>query len=252
MVTRVLQLFLASSSELEEDRQAFEISISRKNSSWINRNVFIKVVKWEDFIDAVSQTRLQDEYNKAVKASDLFVMLFANKVGKYTREEFEMAVGQFKQTKKPLIFTYFRKIPDNPEGNKKDSESLRLFHNRLSALQHFPTEYKSAEDLMHKFYRQLDKLDEHKNWTRYAASSIGKQLRDYTKELAEASKQHIPAKPWEESDDTFSRQVMKELFGRAKLQVQGSVVLRPDSTPVKIVDMERFARAVAGHLRSLN
>jgi hypothetical protein len=51
---------------------------------------------------------MQDEYNKAVHESDIFVTLFCTKVGKYREEEFETAFGQFKATNKALIFTYFK------------------------------------------------------------------------------------------------------------------------------------------------
>jgi hypothetical protein len=48
--------------------------------------VFLDLVIWEDFLDAMSQTRLQDEYNRAIRDCDLFVMLFSTRVGKYTEE----------------------------------------------------------------------------------------------------------------------------------------------------------------------
>src|SRR5262245_23059486 len=99
------KIFLASSSELEEDRKEFEILINRKNKHWVDRGVFLETVMWEDFLDVLSNTRLQDSYNRAIKECDIFVMLFCTKVGKYTEEEFEAAFGQFKVTNKPLIYT---------------------------------------------------------------------------------------------------------------------------------------------------
>ena len=56
----------------------------------------------------MSQTRLQDEYNKVVQNSDVFVSLFFTKVGKYTEEEFTKAFDKFQEDGKPLIFTYFK------------------------------------------------------------------------------------------------------------------------------------------------
>ena len=103
--TKIIKLFLASSNELAADRKEFEIFINRQNKELINNNIFIELVVWEDFIDHMSQTSLQDEYNKAVQESDIFVMLFWTKVGKFTGEEFENAFGQFKKTGKPLIYT---------------------------------------------------------------------------------------------------------------------------------------------------
>jgi len=64
-------IFLASSSELKEDREQFENFINRKNKDWVDKGVFLKLVIWEDFLDAMSKTRLQDEYNEAIRESDL-------------------------------------------------------------------------------------------------------------------------------------------------------------------------------------
>jgi hypothetical protein len=101
------KLFLASSAELSEDRKEFEIFINRKNKDWLDKGVFLELVVWEDFLDAVSKTRLQDEYNKAIRVCDLFVMLFFTKVGQYTEEEFETAFGQFRATSRPFIFAAY-------------------------------------------------------------------------------------------------------------------------------------------------
>jgi hypothetical protein len=68
MITK--KLFLASSAELQEDRKEFEIFINRKNKDWVARGVFLELVVWEDFLDVVSQTRLQDEYNKEIRNCD--------------------------------------------------------------------------------------------------------------------------------------------------------------------------------------
>lgn len=153
------RIFLASSSELKEDRQEFEIAISRQNNDWVRQGVYLELVIWEDFLDALSQTRLQDEYDKAVRECDIFVMLFSTKVGRYTAEEFEAAFGQFKATNKPLIFTYFKDANVSmASANEDDLMSLFAFKKKLAALGHFPTIYKAIGDLKYMFDRQLDKL----------------------------------------------------------------------------------------------
>jgi hypothetical protein len=73
------KLFLASSAELSEDRKEFEIFVNRKNKDWVGKGVFLDLIVWEDFLDAVSKTRLQDEYNQAIRGCDIFVMLFFTK-----------------------------------------------------------------------------------------------------------------------------------------------------------------------------
>ena len=154
-----VKIFLASSAELKQDRNEFEVFIGRKNKDWVAKGVFLDLVIWEDFLDAVSQTRLQDEYNKAIRECDLFVMLLWTKVGQYTEEEFETAFGQFKAANRPFIFTYFKEAEISvARANKKDLMSLWAFQKKLSALGHFYTVYKNIDELKYKFNQQLDKL----------------------------------------------------------------------------------------------
>ena len=122
-----IKIFLASSSELKEDRETLEIFIGRLNIEWTKKDVFFELVIWENFIDAMSQSRLQDEYNKVIKECDIFIMLFWNKVGKYTEEEFNVAFHHFQETKKPFIYTYFKFAPSS---TVKDS-SAETFRQRL-------------------------------------------------------------------------------------------------------------------------
>lgn len=157
------KIFLASSSELLDDRKEFEILINRKNKDWVAQGVFLELVVWEDFLDAVSKTRLQDEYNKAILDCDIFVMLFCTKVGKYTEEEFETAFGQFRTTNKPFIFTYFKDAAiSTGSANKSDLISLWAFQEKLAALGHFKTDYKNIDALKLHFTQQLDKLAKNK------------------------------------------------------------------------------------------
>ncbi len=153
-----IKIFLASSSELKSDRNEFEKFIGRKNKVLIEQDVFIKLVIWDDFIDHVSETGLQDKYNKQVQACDIFVMLFWTKVGLYTLEEFETAYTQFKQNGKPHIYTYQKHAPVMLE-DFDGIQSLRDFLNRLKKLEHFPTKYKSTDDLINQFNGQLEKQD---------------------------------------------------------------------------------------------
>ena len=153
------KIFLASSSELREDREAFEIFLNRKNKDWVEKGVFLELVVWEDFLDAMSKTRLQDEYNRAILECDLFVLLFFTKVGKYTAEEFETAFGQFQATGKPFIFTYFKDAEiSTGTANKQDLMSLWAFQEKLDALGHFYTRYQNIDQLQLHFSQQLDKL----------------------------------------------------------------------------------------------
>ena len=152
-------VFLASSSELKAERSTLELRINRKNKQWHDDGVFLHLEIWEDFIDAMSRTRLQDEYDTAIRRADIFVLLVHTKVGKYSAEEFEVAHAHFKEHGRPLIYTYV-KNPPGPADNDPGSEygTVRALRQRLAALGHFDTRYSSVEELLDHFTQQLDKL----------------------------------------------------------------------------------------------
>lgn len=153
------KIFLASSAELKDDRVAFELLIGRQNKVWKAQGVDLELIVWEDFLDAMSQTRLQDEYNKAIRGCDVFVMLYFTKVGPYTAEEFDTAFGQFKASSRPKIFTYFKDATVDIAGiSPRDLASLAAFKEKLAALGHYPTNYKNTEGLLLHFVQQLHKL----------------------------------------------------------------------------------------------
>ncbi len=83
---QTIKIFLASSAELKADREQFEIFISRQNDCYLDQGIRLKLVIWENFLDALSKTRSQDEYNQAIADCDVFVSLFYTKVGQYTEE----------------------------------------------------------------------------------------------------------------------------------------------------------------------
>lgn len=120
------------------------------------RGTYLQIVRWENFLDAMSDTRLQDEYNEALRSCDIFVGLFFTKVGKFTEEEFEVAYGAFKGRRRPRIYTYFKDADVKTGALSYEFLSLLDFKTRLLNLGHFPSNYSSIEDLKRQFRDQLD------------------------------------------------------------------------------------------------
>ncbi|TQV89534.1 COR domain-containing protein [Aliikangiella coralliicola] len=161
-----IRIFLASSQELADERDAFDLFLRRENDRLIKQGVYIKVIRWEYFLDAMSETRMQDEYNKAVKSCDIFVSLFKTKTGKYTEEEFDKAHEHFKQRGAPKIYTYFQETEVSSNIKyQKDLMSLWSFQKKLAELEHFYTTFKSIDDLILKFKSQLEILIEKGEFT---------------------------------------------------------------------------------------
>ncbi len=156
---RTIRIFLASSSELWQDRDEFELYFRQQNDQLLAKGFYLKIVRWENFLDAMSETRLQDEYNEAIRNCEVFLSLFFTKTGKFTEEEFDVARRQFESSGKPLIYTFFRKaVVDIDLLPQEDLDSLRSFQAKLKKLGHFYTRYENIEHLKRQFGDQLDKM----------------------------------------------------------------------------------------------
>jgi hypothetical protein len=155
-----IQIFIASSSELVQDRKEFRDFLSVENDRLHTKGVYLELIQWENFLDAVSQTSLQDEYNKKLKSAQIVICLFFKKAGKYTQEEFDTALKQFKETGSPLIYTYFKSGADDSDPNDQSANDLKSFKKRLSDIGHFYTVYNNIDDLKYQFRKQLDRLED--------------------------------------------------------------------------------------------
>lgn len=156
---KTIKIFLASSSELRAERDAFDLYVRQQNDRLRQSGLYLKVIRWETFLDAMSETRLQEDYNKAVRSCDIFLSLFKTKTGTFTEEEFNVACEKFKTSGKPLIYTYFMKPEISADKSMRRAlTSLWDFQDKLKELGHYPTECASIEDLKLQFRNQLDLL----------------------------------------------------------------------------------------------
>lgn len=163
-VTTTIKIFLASSEELKAERDAFDLHFRRENDHLRKQGIYLEIIRWECFLDAMSETRSQVEYNQAVKDCDIFVSLFKTKTGKFTEEEFDTAHQQFKARGKPKIYTYFQDTNVSTSSKyKSDLLSLWAFQEKLNELGHYHTSFTSSDNLHVKFKEQLRKLTEEYN-----------------------------------------------------------------------------------------
>ena len=139
------KLFLASSYEFADDRATAHALIGRENKEWVPSGVFLEPLLWEDFVDVLSKTRLQDEYENAIRNN--------------TEEEFQTAVGQFQATEKPFVPVYFKTAP-KPQGThqRRGLAGPGDFEDKLKALGDHKTARNTVDRLMAHLRGQLDKL----------------------------------------------------------------------------------------------
>ncbi len=104
-----IKIFIASSAELNEDKQMFDLYFSDKNKLYRDRNIDFDQRTWMDFSSSLNEGRLQDRYNDYIRECDIVIFLFHTRMGRYTKEELEVAHEIYLKTKaaKPKIFVYF-------------------------------------------------------------------------------------------------------------------------------------------------
>ena len=152
---QVIKLFIASSAELDSDKNIFDLYLSNKNKVYKDRYIFFEHRTWKDFRSSIRVGRLQDDYNKYIQTCDIVVFLFHTRVGKYTLEEFEIAHKQFLKSKgkKPMIYIYFKNQDGEPNPDIED------FKAKYDHIGHFFDTYHTDEDLLIKFEKQLQILE---------------------------------------------------------------------------------------------
>jgi len=118
-------IFLASSFELQPEREKFEIFIGRQNKRLVKKNVLLQLDIWEDMGAELNKSRKQDDYNQVLHEAEIVLVLFWTKMGKYTLEEFDLAYRRFldSETGRPLLYVYEKTVapPREPEHWKKKS-----------------------------------------------------------------------------------------------------------------------------------
>ena len=159
MPNQTIKIFIASSSELQDDRNDFRNFIADESTRLNKSGISLDLVRWETEENAISRTRLQDEYNNAIRDCDMIVFLVFSKVGKFTLEEFDTALLAFKENPKLKIWTYFKNAPLYPESIvEEDIKTLFSFKQKLRELGHFRTKYTNIYDLKFQFKNELEKV----------------------------------------------------------------------------------------------
>lgn len=158
MSRQTIQIFLASSSELKTDREQFKLFIAEENARLNGSDIFLEVVCYENFHNDIAVAGLQAEYNEALRACDMAVFLVFSKVGRFTDQEFDVAVEAFEARQSPRIWTYFKNEALYPELLKEDEiKSLFDFKRKVKKLDHYRTPYNNIDHLKYQFKIELDR-----------------------------------------------------------------------------------------------
>ncbi len=151
-----VKVFLASSGTLKEERDEIEKFISRKNDSLITHGLYLKTVIWEKHSSRFSNLRKQEEFNKLVDDSDVFICLIYDNVGQFTLEEFERAYNGFTKNSRPkYFFVYFKDTPLKP-SEIIDLDSVLKLQERIKLIEQIWSTFESVAELVFAIDRELN------------------------------------------------------------------------------------------------
>ena len=150
---REKKIFLASSSELKEERKSFARFIREINEAMKQQNIELKGEQWEFKDKAIQGQRIQDMYNETLANCEICVVLFWTKCGKYSQEELDFAYKKFMEGLNPRkIFVFFR----NDDSKKASNELIEFkkdFSNRFK--ENFPSDYSNVDELRFNLFLQI-------------------------------------------------------------------------------------------------
>ena len=153
MEQKTFKIFLASSDDLREERISFGNFIRTLNKIYLGRGMSIDVFEWEDQEAFIDNRRTQDKYKDEIRRSDMFVALFYKKAGKYTIEEFDVAMEEFGKKGYPKVFVCCKAL----KKNKKVTPELKAFKDKLNEKdkEKFWINFENNDELQLRFVQQF-------------------------------------------------------------------------------------------------
>ena len=153
---KTITVFLASSNELNYDRNSFQALIAKLDDIYEPRGIRIKCRRWEDFPAYCTGERTQDVYNKTVRSCDMCICMFHKEAGQYTVEEFEQALDEYRTNHShPKTFVYIRALVDG----EVETDELKAFKDELfKSIGHYWCNYACEDSMNLHFVMQLERL----------------------------------------------------------------------------------------------
>ena len=163
---KVLRMFLASPSDVSDERSASESIVGEINRTVApSLGILLELVRWEDVVPTMGRPQqvILDEVD--IEASDIFVGILWNRFGSPTgralsgtEEEFEKAYEVWQDAGRPRIMMYFCQRPANlqTEEDLKQKSLVIKFRKKISKVGLFRT-YDSANDFSNLLRQDISK-----------------------------------------------------------------------------------------------
>ena len=153
-----VKIFLASSSELADERQAIKLLIAEENNRYYKQGVFLHLVIWEELEKSFEEGGVQERFNEAMLSCDIMLTMFHTRVGPFTREEFDLALTKNKAGENPRkIQAYYKTTPVNlDEVSTEGFEQVKALQEVIKKEMQMYMTFDTTDALLREFKRQLD------------------------------------------------------------------------------------------------
>lgn len=152
-----ISVFLASSGKLSQERAEVETLISRMNDALVHKGIYLKLRIWEKISSTFAVGRKQDEFNNEVFKSDIFICLVHDRIGQFSKEEFDCAYEGLQTSGKPRkMYVYFNNTPIRPDEIPEDYNTVSELKDQIKRFEQIYDSYDNIDELIRKVKNHLD------------------------------------------------------------------------------------------------
>ncbi|MCI0601442.1 hypothetical protein L0156_00355 [bacterium] len=155
---RSLKIFLASSGEMEPERREIELLIRRENDRMFNKGLYLQLIVWEELSHSFRGAGIQDHFNEQLLQCEVVIFLFFKKVGKFTKEEFELAYQNFKKgsTNPRYLYVLFKDVPVKISEIDEQILQIKKLKDQIAEAEQIYLSFESMAELQLKLKHQID------------------------------------------------------------------------------------------------
>lgn len=175
-----IKIFIASSSELDQERNALKDFVNNLSNELFEYNLHLKPELWELESREFDGVRKQNAFNRILLDSDVVIFMFGTRVGQYTKEEFDLASKNKSESNKPThVLAYFKNvIIESGESSVTDIDNL---NGVILLKKHIDEDLKQVFDTYDNKHMLEIKV----------SNELGRIIRPY---IAHSSLSHLPNK----------------------------------------------------------
>ena len=156
-----IKIFLAHTKEVEGDVKDIKRIIYDKYTKSEDYKVIIE--DWSNTDKGLSPRKFQDELNEIISTCEILYIFFKNRIGKYTKEEFEYGFRRFKDNQKPYKISIFSEkyqmdgdAEQIEENNHQEVKKFKEKVKEINGNQYLHT-YTDINDVENQLIKQLEK-----------------------------------------------------------------------------------------------